>query len=126
MPVSNTSALGVRSTNSGGSRWIGRRSVVLTGPRLSIGSPSRLNTRPSVSLPTGTASGAPVSVTSVPRRRPSVLPSATARMRPPPRWLATSPVSRIGTVPALATPVLPSPLPPPEAAAPVVSTTIAL
>ena len=32
----------------GGSRWIGHRSCVSTGPRLSIGSPSRLNTRPSV------------------------------------------------------------------------------
>ena len=34
---------------------------VSTGPRLSIGSPSRLNTRPSVSLPTGTVTGPPVS-----------------------------------------------------------------
>ena len=33
------------------SRWHGH------GPRLSIGSPSRLNTRPRVSLPTGTVSG---------------------------------------------------------------------
>src|SRR5205807_4759838 len=31
MPVSKTSALGVRSTNSGGSRWIGRRCSTLTG-----------------------------------------------------------------------------------------------
>ena len=46
----------------------------LTGPRLSIGSPSRLNTRPSVSLPTGTVTGPPVSATSMPRRRPSVEP----------------------------------------------------
>ena len=30
-------------------------------PRPSIGSPSRLNTRPSVALPTGTVTGAPVS-----------------------------------------------------------------
>ena len=37
MPVSKISVLGVRSTNGGGSRWIGRRCVTLTGPRLSIG-----------------------------------------------------------------------------------------
>ena len=54
MPVSNTSVLGDSSANGGGSRWIGRRSVASTGPRPSIGSPSRLKTRPSVSLPTGT------------------------------------------------------------------------
>ena len=47
---------------AGGSRWIGRRSSALTGPRPSIGSPSRLNTRPSVSLPTGTLTGLPVSM----------------------------------------------------------------
>ena len=33
-----------------------------TGPRPSIGSPIRLNTRPSVALPTGTLTGAPVSM----------------------------------------------------------------
>ena len=37
MPVSNSSVLGDRSSNCGGSRWIGRRSVASTGPRPSIG-----------------------------------------------------------------------------------------
>ena len=91
MPVSNSSVLGDSSANCGGSRWIGRRSVALTGPRPSIGSPSRLNTRPSVSLPTGTVTGAPVSRTSMPRSRPSVEPRATQRTRPPPRCCCTSP-----------------------------------
>ena len=36
---------------------MGRYSSALTGPRPSIGSPSRLKTRPSVSLPTGTEHG---------------------------------------------------------------------
>ena len=39
------------------SRWIGQRSSASTGPRPSTGSPSRLNTRPSVALPTGTVTG---------------------------------------------------------------------
>ena len=69
----------------------GRVSVAATGPRLSIGSPSRLNTRPRVSLPTGTVTGAPVSTTSMPRTRPSVEPSATQRTRLPPRCCCTSP-----------------------------------
>lgn len=59
MPVSNSSVFVERSVIGGGSRWIGQRSFVLTGPRLSIGSPARLKTRPRVSLPTGTERGAP-------------------------------------------------------------------
>ena len=69
MPVSNSSVLGDSSANAGGSRWIGRYSVALTGPRPSIGSPSRLKTRPSVSLPTGTCTGPPVSTTFMPRHQ---------------------------------------------------------
>ncbi len=37
MPVSNTSVLGERLSNGGGSRWIGQRSEAATGPRPSIG-----------------------------------------------------------------------------------------
>ncbi len=85
MPVSNTSVLGERLSNAGGSRWIGQRSGAETGPRPSIGAPKRLNTRPSVSLPTGTLTGAPVSTTGMPRTSPSVDPSATQRTRLPPR-----------------------------------------
>ena len=97
MPVSNTSVLVDRSASGGGSRWIGQRSSALTGPRPSIGSPSRLNTRPSVALPTGTVTGPPVSTHSWPRTRPSVLPRATQRTRPPPRCCCTSPVRLILT-----------------------------
>ncbi len=106
MPVSNTSALGVRSSNAGGSRWIGRRCSVSTGPRLSIGSPSRLNTRPSVSLPTGTVTAEPVSTTSTPRRRPSVEPRATARTLPPPRCCWTSPTRWMAVPPSVAESIL--------------------
>ena len=56
-----------------------------------------LNTRPSVALPTGTFTGSPVSTQSWPRTRPSVLPRATQRTRPPPRCCCTSPVRLIFT-----------------------------
>ncbi len=49
--------------DGGASRWMGQYSSACTGPRLSMGSPSRLNTRPSVGLPTGTVTGPPVSTT---------------------------------------------------------------
>ena len=61
MPVTSTSDFGDRASNFGGSRWMDRVSLLPTGPRPSIGSPSRLNTRPSVSRPTGTDTGPPVS-----------------------------------------------------------------
>ena len=68
MPVSKISTFGVRSLNAGGSRWIDQRSA--SGRRAafsSTGSPSTFQTRPSVTSPTGTEIGAPVSTTSVPR-----------------------------------------------------------
>ena len=43
-------------------------------------------------LPTGTFTGAPVSMQSWPRTMPSVLPKATQRTRPPPKCCCTSPV----------------------------------
>ena len=46
--------------------------------------------RPSVARPTGTVIGPPVSITSVPRARPSVLSIATARTRSSPRCCWTS------------------------------------
>ena len=49
-----------------------RRCWVLTGPASSTGSPMTFMMRPSVSSPTGTEIGSPVSVTSWPRTRPSV------------------------------------------------------
>ena len=46
--------------------------------------------RPSVTSPTGTVIGPPVSMTSVPRARPSVVSMATARTRSSPRCCWTS------------------------------------
>ena len=46
--------VGERGRRRGGSA---NASLASTGPRPSIGSPSRLNTRPSVALPTGTVTG---------------------------------------------------------------------
>ena len=61
IPVSKISVLDDRSCISGGGWWMTRRAWACTGPRSSIGSPTRLKTRPSVSRPTGTETGSPVS-----------------------------------------------------------------
>ena len=90
MPVSNISVVGVRFSTVGASRWIGQRSPSSIGSPWSITSPSRLKMRPSVTLPTGTVIGPPVSSTSVPREMPSVLSIATARTRSSPRCCWTS------------------------------------
>src|SRR3954453_10403262 len=90
MPVSNISAVGVRSSTVGASRWIGQRSFTSIGSPSSITSPRTLKIRPSVFLPTGTVIGPPVSTTSIPRARPSVVSMATARTRSSPRCCWTS------------------------------------
>ena len=51
--------------------------------------------RPSVSSPTGTAIGSPVSLTSWPRTRPSVVSMATVRTVFSPRCCATSSTRRL-------------------------------
>ena len=51
--------------------------------------------RPSVSAPTGTEIGAPVSVTSWPRTRPSVVSMAMVRTVVSPRCWATSSTRRL-------------------------------
>ena len=71
-----------------------------SSPR-SIGSPSRLKIRPSVASPTGTVIGAPVSITSTPRARPSVVSIATARTRSSPRCCWTSHTSTLSPAPGL-------------------------
>ena len=54
--------LGTSSSNAGGSRWIGQRSVPSGGAGLpSTGSPMTFKMRPRSSAPTGTEIGAPVS-----------------------------------------------------------------
>src|SRR4051812_46481079 len=90
IPVSNISVVGVRFSTLGADRWIGQRSPTSTSPAWSIGSPSRLKMRPRVMSPTGTVIGPPVSITSVPRLRPSVVSMATARTRSSPRCCWTS------------------------------------
>ena len=65
MPVSKISTFGVRSANAGGSRWIDQRSASAGGASFSsTGSPRTFHTRPSVTSPTGTEIGPPVSTTS--------------------------------------------------------------
>src|SRR6266702_2753460 len=72
-----------------------RRSLVLTGPASSTGSPTTLMMRPSVSSPTGTEIGSPVSVTSWPRTRPSAVSIAMVRTVDSPRCCATSSTRRL-------------------------------
>src|SRR5882672_8822372 len=70
---------------------MGQRSLELTGRSgKSTGSPSTFSTRPSVSGPTGTEIGPPVSITSMPRVMPSVGFIATARTRFSPRCCSPS------------------------------------
>ena len=68
----------------------GRERVALTGPASSTGLPTTLRMRPRHSGPTGIMMGPPVSVTSMPRTRPSVESMATARTVDSPRCCATS------------------------------------
>src|ERR1043165_6707060 len=72
-----------------------RRCAVFTGPASSTGSPTTLMMRPSVSSPTGTAIGWPVSVTSWPRTRPSEESIAIVRTVDSPRCCATSSTRRL-------------------------------
>ena len=78
-PVSKSSVVGSMSAISGASLCIGIFIFVLTSsPIKSIGSPRTLKSLPSVSLPTGTSIGFPVSITSIPLSSPSVDDMATA------------------------------------------------
>src|SRR5215475_3426937 len=67
----------------------------LMGPASSIGSPMTFMMRPSVPSPTGTSIGWPVSVTSWPRTRPSVVSIAMVRTVDSPRCWATSSTRRL-------------------------------
>src|SRR5215218_8551017 len=91
IPVSNISFVGVSCSTVGASRWIGQRWMSSSSwSPSSIVSPRRLKMRPSVTFPTGTVIGPPVSKTSMPRARPSVVSMATARTRSSPRCCWTS------------------------------------
>jgi hypothetical protein len=109
MPVSKTCASVSIWSNAGASRWMGSISLDLTAPLPSMGWPSTSNTRPSVTSPTGTVIGAPVSTASRPRDRPSVVDMATVRTQLFPRCCCTSTTS---------VPESPSLLPLPSPAAP--------
>ena len=91
MPVSNICSSVDWSSSGGAERWIDQRSSDSTGRSgKSTGSPSTFMTRPSVAGPTGIEIGAPVSMTSMPRRMPSVGFIATVRTRFSPRCCSTS------------------------------------
>ena len=60
------------------------------GASKSMVSPKTLNTRPKVSVPTGTEMEAPVSITSIPRCKPSVDSMAIVRITPSPSSKAAS------------------------------------
>ena len=96
MPVSKISTFGdeVRERR----RVTMDRPALASGPGASFsstGSPSTFQTRPSVTSPTGTEIGAPVSITSVPRAMPSVASIATARTRSSPRCCCTSAIRKL-------------------------------
>src|ERR1700738_1698186 len=66
-----------------------------TGPPSSTGSPITFMMRPSVPAPTGTMIGLPVSLTSWPRTKPSVVSLAMVRTVDSPRCWATSSTRRL-------------------------------
>mmetsp|Transcript_149679 Transcript_149679/g.363554 ORF Transcript_149679/g.363554 Transcript_149679/m.363554 type:complete len:329 (-) Transcript_149679:10-996(-) len=90
IPVMRISSALPMSASVGGSTWMGARLSVGIGPRPSMASPTTSMMRPSVSGPTGTEMGAPVSATSRPRAKPSVGPRAMVRTALSPRCCATS------------------------------------
>src|SRR5262245_42912729 len=95
MPVTRISASVDWSVKAGAGLWIADLVLATTGPRSSTGSPMTLMMRPSTSGPTGTEMGAPVSVASWPRVRPSVVSIATVRTVCSPRCCATSSTSAL-------------------------------
>src|SRR2546423_232708 len=95
MPVIRMAASVDCSVYNGASWWMARFSSCGTGPASSTGSPTTLMMRPSVPSPTGTEIGWPVSVTSWPRTRPSLVSIATVRTVDSPRCWATSSTRRL-------------------------------
>jgi hypothetical protein len=74
-------------------RWIGQCSLVLTGPRLSCGSPSTSMMRPSVPVADRHRDARAGGLTGRPRFRPSEAPIAMVRTTPSPSCCCTSSVS---------------------------------
>ena len=94
MPVTSTSVALDWSAKDGASRWIWAVWSLEIGPASSIGSPMTFMMRPRVAGPTGTVMGSPVSTTSCPRVRPSVVSMAMVRTAFSPRCWATSSTRR--------------------------------
>src|SRR4051812_12983289 len=92
IPVSNICVLDSSWSNAGALRWMPHRSLTSSSSPSSRlrHSPRVLNTWPSVTSPTGTVIGPPVSLTWAPRTRPSVGCSEIARTMPSPMCWATS------------------------------------
>src|SRR6476659_2826310 len=75
---------------------MGQRSLALTGPSPSTGSPTTFRIRPRVSSPTGIVIVVPVSTACIPRTMPSVGFIEMQRTRFSPRCCATSAITSIG------------------------------
>jgi hypothetical protein len=90
MPVSNACTCVACSVNAGGGRWIGYLLALSIGPFSSTGRPTTFMMRPSVASPTGTVMPSPVSMTSMPRTRPSETSIEMVRTVFSPRCCATS------------------------------------
>ena len=88
-----------RLVDIGGRRLMDRAALGRgTAPASSTGSPTTFMMRPSVPSPTGTAIGLPVSITSWPRTRPSLVSMAMVRTVDSPRCWATSSTRRLALV----------------------------
>ena len=79
IPVYKISLAVLRSSNNGGLACIGRPPTLLTCGNPSMASPVTLNKRPLIPSPTGIEIGIPVSVTTMPRTKPSVPSIAMVR-----------------------------------------------
>ena len=92
MPVSNIVVRASSWSKAGALRWMAHRSSTSSSSPSSrfMQSPVTLNTRPSVTSPTGTEIGPPLSVTSAPRTMPSVGFIEIERTMPSPMCCATS------------------------------------
>ena len=90
MPVKRTSCEVVRSSNLGGSRWMGRVLWRSSSSIPSMASPVTFITRPRIWAPTGIEMGRKVFSTSSPRLRPSVESIATQRTVSSPMCCCTS------------------------------------
>jgi hypothetical protein len=97
IPVIRISAPDPCSSKAGAYLWMGYLILVSMGPLSSMGSPMTFMILPRVSGPTGILMGAPVSLTSWPRTRPSVESIAIVLTLESPRCWATSSTSLFST-----------------------------